>query len=190
MNFREPQQDIIFSDFIHSVSCDVELGNLSDAAKLIREQNPLCAEFSAKGGYHSPVFRDASEERIGAFDELIDGVKWYVTRFLKERYGKELPIRHFEWWFMINNRGDYNVPHVHGKADLSAVFYVKAPENCGNLVLNRTGGSRHSALPDTKAISITPEDGMLHLFPSYVQHWVEPSESDEERISIAMNVFL
>lgn len=190
MNFQEPLQDAIFFDFIHSVKCDADLGELSQAAKLIREQEPVCEARSARGGYHSPVYSVGTEAPSEVFRELIDGIIWYSSEFLENTYNREFNISSSEWWFMINGKGDYNVPHTHAKADLAAVFYVSAPERSGRIVLNRTDGSQYSMLPLDRRMEIVPEEGRLYLFPAHLQHWVEPSEVEEERISVVLNIYL
>lgn len=190
MNFREPLQDSIFVDFIHSVKCDVDLRDLSEAAKLIRERMPLCERKSSRGGYHSPVYSETSQSDSEVLQELICGITWYVSEFLENTYNRKYDLEYPEWWVMINNKGDFNVPHTHIKADLAAVFYVKTPERSGNLVLNRVDGSQYSTLPLQGKMEVVPEEGRLYLFPAHLQHWVEPSESEEERISVVLNFFL
>ena len=39
-----------------------------------------------------------------------------------------------------------------------------------------------------RSAKMEPEDNKLILFPSWLEHDVEPSKSDEDRISIAFNV--
>ena len=40
----------------------------------------------------------------------------------------------------------------------------------------------------TEYVFIEPQEGMIMFFPSWLEHDVEPSKSDEDRISIAFNV--
>ena len=35
--------------------------------------------------------------------------------------------------------------------------------------------------------TLTPKEGMILIFPSYLRHWVYPNEEDEDRISMAFN---
>jgi len=35
--------------------------------------------------------------------------------------------------------------------------------------------------------TLTPKDGMILIFPSYLRHWVYPNDEDENRISMAFN---
>ena len=169
---------------------DTDLGSLSDAAKLIRENAPQSVQRSSVGGYHSPVYSESSEDLPGMFGELVDGIEWYARRFLEDLCRREVNIGNSECWFMINGRGDYNMPHTHMKSDLSAVFYISAPDRCGNLILNRTDGAQYSTLSQESLFTVSPEAGRLYFFPSHLQHWVEPSEVDEERISFVMNLYL
>ena len=44
-------------------------------------------------------------------------------------------IRLKEMWAIINKKNNFNVIHTHANCYLSAAYYVKAPENCGNFLL-------------------------------------------------------
>ena len=35
-------------------------------------------------------------------------------------------------WAIINKKGNFNIEHTHPNNYLSAAYYVKAPDNCGN----------------------------------------------------------
>ena len=37
-------------------------------------------------------------------------------------------------------------------------------------------------------MEVTPKEGRLYFFPAHIMHWVEPSQSDEERICITSNI--
>ena len=37
-------------------------------------------------------------------------------------------------WAIINKGGAANARHHHGNSDISAAYYVRAPENCGDIV--------------------------------------------------------
>lgn len=100
-------------------------------------------------------------------------------------------------WININPRGGANRPHMHGDSHVSGVYYVKVPENCGNLVFPHPATNFHYHHKDdinegwTKKNSSmcyhTPQDGKIIFFPSWAQHYVESNSSDDERISIAFN---
>jgi uncharacterized protein (TIGR02466 family) len=103
-----------------------------------------------------------------------------------------------EAWANVSGSGAFNMPHVHGGTYWAAVYYVRrgAGEG-GQLVLHdpRMPGLRMhapglrftNAGPDIKAM-ITPEEGLLVMFPGWLSHSVEPWEGTGERISVAMNI--
>jgi uncharacterized protein (TIGR02466 family) len=86
---------------------------------------------------------------------------------------------------------------------MSGVFYVKCSENCGDLVFknqnddvlryylrhsNLIGGVDYEFTQYTSEVwSVTPEENTLIMFPSWLGHYVEPNNSEQERISIAFN---
>jgi uncharacterized protein (TIGR02466 family) len=100
-------------------------------------------------------------------------------------------------WLNINDsRQCMNSEHVHGEV-FSGVFYLKAPEESGKLVLQNPAINRMwngCALTSQKnqftgeSIRIEPTEGEIILFPSYLPHWVEPNNHDDERISISFNL--
>ena len=107
-----------------------------------------------------------------------------------------------ECWFNINCKGDYNNKHVHPNSDFSGVFWLKTPKECGNIVFE----SPHNFSSYMEMQSYTekfkhdsgftyncifkPVEGKMLIFPSSLQHEVEPNESDEDRISVSFNIKL
>lgn len=75
-------------------------------------------------------------------------------------------------WAIVNRKGTHHLRHVHdGK--LTGLYYVTT--STGDTVFEIPGGIER----------ITPEAGMLVVFPSNVYHFVEPCLDDEPRITIA-----
>ena len=100
-------------------------------------------------------------------------------------------------WANINRKGNYNKRHVHMDPGifLCGVYYVKAPENSGNIRFFDPRGPLMGSMQDHNYFFgghahqfITPKEGLLLFFPSWLEHDVEPNNSDEDRISIAFNV--
>jgi len=102
-----------------------------------------------------------------------------------------------EAWLNINDsRQCMNSEHVHGEV-FSGVFYLKAPEESGKLVLQNPAINRMwkgCSLTSQKnqftgeSIRIEPIEGNIILFPSYLPHSVETNNHDDERISISFNL--
>lgn len=96
-------------------------------------------------------------------------------------------------WINLHDRGGFNFLHVHEGCLLSGCFYLGVPEGSGKLVFRdpRPGvihGYVKGAVPNGYSdIQLAPEPGLLVLFPSWMEHFVEPHASDEPRISISFN---
>jgi hypothetical protein len=100
-------------------------------------------------------------------------------------------------WMNINYKGDWNQMHLHnGRYDLCGNYYVKASSNCGRLVFKDPRPAAMSSIFMVNRYAkgefhkIEPKEGMLLLFPPYLEHMVEPSKTDEERISISFDLNL
>ena len=99
-----------------------------------------------------------------------------------------LPLQIVELWANITSSNDYNRVHNHcSQADLVFVLYltkgtlwIQNPHY--RLELDR----RYSSVGSS--ISLDFNIGDMIVFPSDIQHWVEPFDGDYDRISIAGNL--
>ena len=100
-------------------------------------------------------------------------------------------------WANVNPRGGMNRAHLHPNSLWSGVYYVKTPQNCGNLRIDDPRTSAAMVRPKMKE-GIPPHRlhretayeaiaGRLIMFPSWVTHCVDANESNELRISISFN---
>ena len=145
MNFKNNLHDDIFSDFFHSVDVDADLNHIESEIKRFREIDQKGAHHSNEGGYHSKMMhKQYMDDKSDILSELVDGIDWYVAEYVKTNIKDNYITKLSDWWFMINNKGNWNVPHTHGRTDIAAIFYVKVPENSGKLVLGRTDGAIYS----------------------------------------------
>jgi uncharacterized protein (TIGR02466 family) len=100
-------------------------------------------------------------------------------------------------WFNVNQTGAYNTSHIHTDSFLSGVFYVQAPDECGDIVFERQPqdqyilGShiRQSTIMSSAAQwKFTPKHNMLMVFPAWLPHHVEINNSLTKRVSISFNI--
>ena len=102
-----------------------------------------------------------------------------------------------ESWININGKGHFNYSHDHPGSLFSAVYYVKGGADKGELEL-KTPITAHTYTISNEmvggfnaftghAMVIPPVTGDLVIFPSWLLHRVNMSQSDEARISIAFN---
>ena len=101
-------------------------------------------------------------------------------------------------WAVINKKNSSNAMHIHSNNYISAAYYVKAPKNCGDIVFYDPRPApvfshpiaKKSNILNATLNSITPDEGLLVLFPSYLDHSVKPNLSSNQRIVISFNVNL
>ena len=98
-----------------------------------------------------------------------------------------------EAWANVHEKGGYNKLHIHGDSLLTGVFYLATPKGSGaiSFIDPRPGSyfssnfGRHKS--SKKELQLEPAQGSLILFPSWLQHSVEPHMADASRYSIAVN---
>ena len=103
-------------------------------------------------------------------------------------------INIFQLWVSVNKRNDWNVIHQHGQYHLTGTYYVKVPKDSGSIVFRdpRPGAlcnmfvSRRFDKGEFRKINLL--EGLLMIWPPYLEHFVEPSQTDEERISISFDI--
>ena len=127
-------------------------------------------------------------------------LNFYVYRVLNIE--TKYRLRHLCSWGTRHNTGDSAHKHSHCNSVYSGVIYIKTTDNCGRIVFhneaNRASFITPTLNPDVNERGIynshewtlEPEDGMIVLFPSTLEHSVEPNKSVSERYSIAFNYWL
>jgi len=101
-------------------------------------------------------------------------------------------------WLNINNLSGFNVPHIHLGASLSGTYYLKGVESGANgSIVFRNPWLVDYHMPDNcieEYTSVTsgmyqvpPEAGKLIIFPSWLEHYVEPNTTNVDRISLSFD---
>jgi uncharacterized protein (TIGR02466 family) len=107
--------------------------------------------------------------------------------------GKEPTLSNY--WFMVNEDGDYNLQHKHSGSYMSGVVYLKAPKDSGSLRLYRPDNLRIIMDPDIIENNefnypywqYEPEDNLVVIFPSTIDHAVMQNKSGDTRIAMSFN---
>jgi len=100
-------------------------------------------------------------------------------------------------WANINPPGGYNRPHTHPNSLWSGVYYIKAPINSGHLKIEDPKPCSLISRPRRKQgelpthlwneVHFQPVAGRLIMFPSWLNHCVDPNQSNDIRISVSFN---
>jgi uncharacterized protein (TIGR02466 family) len=121
---------------------------------------------------------------------------------LNEHYTfhNDTKIHFMNAWINENNQHSWNFPHCHSGSHFSGVYYVKVPSNSGRLVFLRESNAidmhnlnSYILKPNNETLNnynLNPQENLLVLFPSHVEHMVEPNNNQQERVSISFNLKL
>lgn len=162
----------------------------------LKEQNPEGVKKSNFNGWHSKDF-DLNDEVPKKFINAVSSNINTTFNDMDWDIEKQI-IKIKSIWAIINEKGASNERHHHGNSALSAAYYVRAPKDCGDIVFYDPRPAPVFSHPIAKkpnilnatVNSITPDEGLLVLFPSYLDHSVKPNLSSNQRIVISFNVNL
>lgn len=149
---------------------------------------------SNQGGWQS----DELQGEIPELNDLLVAITKSVNEFHAEMKMKSnLRQKISNCWLNVNGRGHGNKPHKHFGSIFSGVYYIQCCKDNGNIVfVNPNELLDHywdesiieeRSEPTSGLYEQWPEQGKLLMFPSHVNHWVEPNQSDNVRISFAFN---
>ena len=151
---------------------------------------------SNRGGWHSPNFDIVNP---GPPINFINSFKDFLKHIIEDEIGWEYvpnKQRVVAMWAIINKKNSYNVKHNHQNCYLSSAYYIKKPENSGDITFYDPKEAKTYRFPEVEkhtsysaeSITVKPEEGDLLIFPSYLYHDVGVNLSDEERIVVSFNI--
>jgi len=155
--------------------------DLLDSIYNMKDYDKRGIEISNQKGWHSNYFhtykKSTNLQRIeNIISEKINSIEF--------KYNLKSSL----FWANINPKGAENSIHNHRESIYSGVYYIKIPQDSGNLVLL----DMYHYYLDSKEIpkyTINPEEGMLYIFRGFLPHKVEQNLSNFDRVSISFNFY-
>ena len=125
------------------------------------------------GGRYENVYIPRS--RIPAIAPVLSAAQTAAAAYLR-RSGEPLSVG---FWFNEMGPGHSTLPHSHDDDDelASCVYYVRVPDNSGELVLRQGILATH----------VTPVEGEFVFFSPKIVHEVTENKSQQVRLSVGMN---
>jgi uncharacterized protein (TIGR02466 family) len=182
----------IFTNFVSSHLLKLDLNNIKQYCYKIKDKD-VGITVSNIGGWHSQYLNTHELEN------LIEQIEFVSSDIAKDlSITDKLKVK--DIWINVNSKNNFNKPHVHPNCIFSGAYYVDVPENSGNivfmnpnknhqLVMSKYNVSEFNSFTSSE-FSFTPEPNLLLIFPSWLEHYVEPNRANEDRISISFNVDL
>jgi len=145
-------------------------------------------------GWHSQDFNLEDHETrkfiafmLPAIEQVMNDMEWEKQKQISK-------INNM--WAIVNTGGSGNLRHQHGNSTISGAYYVRAPINSGDIIFYDPRPApvyshpnvNNPNLLNAQINGISPKEGALVLFPSYLDHSVNENKSGEERIVISFNI--
>tara|TARA_B100000925_G_C21825591_1_gene394866 strand:+ start:43 stop:633 length:591 start_codon:yes stop_codon:yes gene_type:complete len=145
-------------------------------------------------GWHSKDFDLKDREPYNFISFILSHIDQVMIDMNWEKQKQVAKISNM--WAIINSGGSANLRHQHGNSTISGAYYVRAPENSGDIVFYDPRPAAVYFHPNTVSPNnlnaqingISPKEGALILFPSYLDHSVNENLSKNERIVISFNI--
>jgi len=180
----------------------VYIKDLPNAAKLnqyLEQQVIKWSQTDPKGkprtnvnGWHSKTDMNQKEE----YNVLTKELFAMQDEIYKKEYLSPKPVLG-NMWANVNYPGGYNRPHLHPNSLFSGVYWIKTPQNSGNLMLYDPRPGVQMTMPNRKEGKLSPElwrevhyepkAGRCIMFPSWLWHEVKENKSNDTRISVSFN---
>ena len=190
----------LFHTPLFEIQLDVDNDSLSKKIYQLKEEDKEGVKKSNIGGWHSG-FRDPTDG-VELYDDVFKNLEDILINLpFNPQISK---LDYIDSWSMVNNNGSWNQIHNHlysyntTRTDLSGVYYVKVPEgDCGNIVFRNPVSSVHGNSfmmlrnHSSKEWEMRyPKEGLMYIFPAYLDHMVLPNNTDEDRIAISFNMMV
>jgi len=186
----------LFPTDIYFSETDIDNKNISRII-LKKEKEEQTIFNTNSGGWQSDQWLHQDKR----FSKIISTLEnKFKQIFNDNNYTDDLVVGIDSMWANVNRYRDSNLPHTHDPSDWSFVYYVKIPEDSGNLVMcdpRIRKGSKWGIQNFYKKITnhfaadlftLPPVLGRLIIFPSYLEHYVTENKTDKPRISISGNI--
>lgn len=131
---------------------------------------------------------------LPSFKPLLDEIQIHVNNFTNE-YDSDIVHNCTNVWGNINEPGTYQEFHSHPNHVFSCVYYPRVPQGSGEIIFESPLVPDMRPVNNMKSINvlseerfhITPNEGTLIIFRSFIRHAVRAGKNTTPRISIALN---
>ena len=169
---------------------DVDMSDVIERAYEM-ERTVESVQRSNRGGYQSPDVLERLPEIRGRLEAV-------AIRYLRDAevavfggtQGDDLKVEITSCWFNVNRGRSSNAPHVHAEGSISGVVFLTS-EHGGDkaaLVFMPPVSDETLIGGGSRPVRMNFRSGTAVLFPSWLEHYVEPGIDNSIRLSLSFNV--
>jgi uncharacterized protein (TIGR02466 family) len=165
-------------------------------AKRLQAQDPNGVRRSNYGGWHSAEQVDIRD--LPEFKELKQVIMDEAAVVSAGMGFEGLGLVLSKPWFVVSPAGAMNARHCHPRSFLSGAYYVKVPPGSSPLCFHDPRPVKLHATPASPQFKVTPytteslncqiHEGLLVLFPAWLDHSVPPHQAEGERVVLSFNL--
>ena len=129
-------------------------------------------------------FQEFTELVISTSKEILDKLKYDV---------EDIVIT--DMWANVLKSGENHPAHTHSNNFLSGVYYLHSSQGASIMFRDPrpaadviTPRKKETNVTNASLLRYASKQNRAIFFPSWLQHWVEPNKSTNNRISIAWNI--
>ena len=129
-------------------------------------------------------FREFTELVVSTSKEILDKLKYDV---------EDIVIT--DMWANVLKSGENHPAHTHSNNFLSGVYYLHSSQGASIMFRDPrpaadviTPRKKETNVTNASLLRYASKQNRAIFFPSWLQHWVEPNKSTNNRISIAWNI--
>ena len=185
----EIQKHQLFATEIYTTNFE----SSEDVNKVILEQFDASIEHHTVSHHNSIRYENTYVpiQHVPAVQAILTSAIAVTSVFTKQQF----QIDENNWWFNNMTGGDITDAHGHSPGPVwSGVYYAKVPAGSGKLYF--TYNRMHIKEPNFykyighnfQDVEITPVEGMMIIFPTWLDHRVGMQQTNEKRISISFNM--
>jgi len=141
---------------------------------------------------------------VPELEDLKKHVLDHCNILMKKYFGNKSNVEFYlqNSWINRHHKGDYAQIHKHQNSLLSGCLYLGVNEQSGSIRFYK-GSQWINLLPLSVSLeyenlnhinslhyTIIPKQGSILIFPSHLDHGIEPNRSDETRYSLAFNFYV
>jgi uncharacterized protein (TIGR02466 family) len=117
-------------------------------------------------------------------------IKTCVKEYLDECIGYTLDYNIIQSWMTKTGKGEITTLHNHGMFDIAGVYYYQTNTKDGAIKFLNPNSGLAASQTFVKEVDVgfQPIEGMLILFPAWLNHTVDMNTTDSERMSLAFNI--
>lgn len=202
MAVRELFPTLIYeADLAASAGWEALAADLRQATDMLAEEDQAGRRWCRDNdypGYTSYASLNDLPARASAFADLKRRLDRQVAGFAAElQYdlGRR-PLKLDSLWVNVLRRGGHHSGHIHPSSVISGTLYLATPPGAGELKLEDPRLPFFMAAPPLAAgapeerrrfVYLTPREGVLYLWESWLRHEVTANKAREPRVSISFN---